>query len=127
MREIKFRAWDRFKQRWSNYKINDGTVYFMDKNTGVWYGSYNKRYKDFNLMQYTGLEDKNGKEIYEGDILFESFGERYYKVIFENGSFRAEFKGDFEEYSFDLIDVVAQGCEVVGNIYENPELMEEVK
>lgn len=36
MREIIFRAWDRFKQRWSNYKINDGTVYFMDKNTGVW-------------------------------------------------------------------------------------------
>nr|DAV27943.1 MAG TPA: YopX protein [Caudoviricetes sp.] len=127
MREIKFRAWDRFKQRWSNYKINDDTVYFMDKNTGVWYGSYNKRYKDFNLMQYTGLKDMRGKEIYEGDVLFESFGERYYKVVFENGSFRAEFEGDFEEYSFDLIDVVAQGCEVVGNIYENPELIKEVR
>ena len=48
-----------------------------------------------------------------------------YKVIFENGSFRAEFEGDFEEYSFDLIDIVAQGCEVVGNIYENPELIKE--
>ena len=66
---------------------------------------------------------KHGKEIYEGDILFESFGEKYYKVIFENGSFRSEFEGDFEEHSFDLIDVVAQGCEVVGNIYENPELL----
>ena len=125
MREIKFRCWDRFKQRWSNYKINDGTVYFMDKNTGVWYGSYNKRYKDFNLMQYTELKDIRGKGIYEGDILFESFGERYYKVVFKNGSFRAEFKGDFEWHHFDLIDVVIQGCEVVGNIYENPELMEE--
>lgn len=66
---------------------------------------------------------KYGKEIYEGDILFESFGEKYYKVVFENGSFRAEFEGDFEEYSFDLIDVVAQNCEVVGNIYENSELL----
>ena len=127
MREIKFRCWDRFKQRWSNYKINDGTVYFMDKNTGVWYGSYNKRYKDFNLMQYTGVKDKNNKEIYEGDILFESSGENYYKVVFENGSFRAEFKGDFEEYSFDLIDVVAQSCEIVGNIYENPELLKVIE
>ena len=127
MREIKFRAWDRFKQRWSNYKINDDTVYFMDKNTGVWYGSYNKRYKDFNLMQYTGLKDKNNKEIYEGDILSDGNNKKLYKVIFENGSFRAEFEGDFEEYSFDLIDVVAQGCEVVGNIYENPELIKEVK
>jgi len=125
MREIKFRCWDRFKQRWSNYKINDGTVYFMDKNTGVWYGSYNKRYKDFNLMQYTELKDMRGKEIYEGDILSNGNDEKPYKVVFENGSFRAEFKGDFEEYSFDLIDVVAQGCEVVGNIYENPELINE--
>ena len=125
MREIKFRCWDRFKQRWSNYKINDGTVYFMDKNTGVWYGSYNKRYKDFNLMQYTELKDMRGKEIYEGDILSNGNDEKPYKVVFENGSFRAEFEGDFEEYSFDLIDVVAQGCEVVGNIYENPELINE--
>ena len=125
MREIKFRAWDRFKQRWSNYKINDGTVYFMDKNTGVWYGSYNKRYKDFNLMQCTGLKDKNNKEIYEGDILLDRNNKKPYKVIFKNGSFRAEFEGDFEEYSFDLIDVVAQGCEVVGNIYENAELLGE--
>ncbi|WP_339010272.1 YopX family protein [Fusobacterium animalis] len=125
MREIKFRCWDRFKQRWSNYKINDGTVYFMDKNTGVWYGSYNKRYKDFNLMQCSGLNDKNDREIYEGDILLDGNNKKPYKVIFKNGSFRAEFEGDFEEYSFDLIDVVAQGCEVVGNIYENPELMED--
>ena len=125
MREIKFRCYDRFKQRWSNYKINDGTLYFMDKNTGVWYGSYNKRYKDFNLMQCTGLKDKNNKEIYEGDILLDRNNKKPYKVIFKNGSFRAEFEGDFEEYSFDLIDVVAQGCEIIGNIYENPELIKE--
>ena len=123
MREIKFRCWDRFKKRWSNYKINDSTLYFMDKNTGVWYGSYNKRYKDFNLMQYTGLKDMWEKEIYEGDILSDGSNEKLYKVVFENGSFRAEFEGDFEEYSIDLIDIVAQGCEVVGNIYENSELI----
>lgn len=120
MREIKFRCWDRFKQRWSNYKINDDTVYFMDKNTGVLYGSYNKRYKDFNLMQYTGIKDKNGKEIYEGDIVFESSGEEYFKVVFEDGSFRLES----EEYSL-LLKNYAHICEVVGNIYENLELIKE--
>ena len=83
--------------------------------------------KYIELMQYTGLKDKNNKEIYEGDILFESFGERYYKVVFENGSVRAEFEGDFEEHSFDLIDVVLHRCEIIGNIYENPELIKEVR
>ena len=125
MREIKFRAWDAHKRMWTEYRIHDGVVYFLDKSNGVCVGKYDKRYKEFDLMQYTGLKDMKGKEIYEGDILFERNGEEYYKVVFENGSFRAEFKGDFDEYSFDLIDVVAQGCEVVGNIYENSELIKE--
>lgn len=68
------------------------------------------------IMQYTGIEDLKGKEIYEGDIL--SNDEECYKVVFENGSYRAEI----EEYSLDLIDV-AHCCEIVGNIYENPELL----
>ena len=111
MREIKFRIWDINARKW----LKSFNIDLLD-------------IPKFNLAevnQYTGLKDKNNKEIYEGDILFESFGERYYKVIFENGSFRAEFEGDFEEYSFDLIDVVAQGCEIVGNIYQNPELLGE--
>ncbi len=135
MREIKFRAWDKNDKR---IFINPQMIDFYNKIIG--YMQYQTEYmpdtsysipvgfEEFEyseLMEWTGLCDKNGEDIYEGDILFESFGEKYYKVIFENGSFRAEFNGDFEEYSFDLIDVVAQGCEIVGNIYENPELMED--
>ena len=131
MREIKFRACHKgekiivdveeidFMNKVINYIYND-----YENNRQEIVGAY---FEDIELMQYTGLKDKSNKEIYEGDILFESFGEKYYKVIFENGSFRAEFDGDFEEHSFDLIDVVAQGYEVVGNIYENPELIKEVR
>ncbi|WP_339124336.1 YopX family protein [Fusobacterium nucleatum] len=127
MREIKFRAWHKEKKEIVNVEEID----FMNKVINYIYNDYeNNRqeirgayFENIELMQYTGLKDKNNKEIYEGDILFESFGEKYYKVVFENGSFRAEFEGDFEEHSFDLIDVVAQGCEIVGNIYENPELL----
>lgn len=122
MREIKFRAWDKLNKEMFNVE----SINFQERRVYRDTVSY-REFNDIELMQYTGLKDKNNKEIYEGDILFESFGERYYRVIFENGSFRAEFKGDFEEYSFDLIDVVAQSYEVVGNIYENPELMEEVR
>ena len=122
-REFEFRAWlTKYNKMVNIYSWNIWQEYFMCS-------EYDSEFylDETPIMQYTGLKDKNNKEIYEGDILFESFGERYYKVVFENGSFRAEFKGDFEEYSFDLIDVVAQGCEVAGNIYENPELMEEVR
>ena len=120
MREIKFRAWDKINKDMFNVE----SINFQERRVYKDTVSYRK-FNDVELMQYTGLKDKNNKEIYEGDILFESFGERYYKVVFENGSFRGEFKGDFDEYSFDLIDIIAQGCKIVGNIYENPELMEE--
>ena len=127
MREIKFRALvkDRkaiFEVVLINY-VTKKVTYLLER-VGHLLSIRDAKFNDVELMQYTGLKDKNNKEIYEGDILFESFGERYYKVVFENGGFRAEFKGDFDEHSFDLIDV-AQGCEIVGNIYENPELMED--
>ena len=137
MREIKFRAWDILKQRWSNYKINDGTVYFMDKNTGVWYGTYNRRYKDFNLMQYTGLKDKNNKEIYEGDIVkFEDCSIDGTREFYNIGVIEREGKRDelvisqllfektyFTENYMDFIDQTFEVSEIVGNIYENPELL----
>jgi hypothetical protein len=117
MREIKFRAWDKINKDMFNVE----SINFQERRVYKDTVSYRK-FEDIDLMQYTGLKDMKGKEIYEGDIVFESSGEEYFKVVFEDGSFRAEFEGDFEEYSFDLIDVVAQGCEVVGNIYENLEL-----
>lgn len=123
MREIKFRAWHKEKKiigEVLGIDILHKEIFFSNEDVDCY---EHVDFKNIELMQYTGLKDKNGKEIYEGDILFESFGEKYYKVVFENGSFRAEFEGDFEEYSFDLIDVVAQGYEVVGNIYQNPELL----
>jgi phage protein len=129
-RDIKFRAWvkDRkaiFEVVLINYVTKKVTYLF--ERVGHLLNIRHEKFNDIELMQYSGLTDMMEKEIYEGDILFESFGERYYKVVFENGSFRAEFEGDFEEHSFDLIDVVAQGCKIVGNIYENPELLKVIE
>ena len=130
MREIKFRAWVKEKKAifeviLINY-VTKKVTYLLER-VGHLLSIRDAKFNDVELMQYTGIKDKDNKKIYEGDILFESFGEKYYKVIFENGGFRAEFEGDFDEYSFDLIDVVAQGCEIVGNIYENSELIKEVR
>ena len=120
MREIKFRAWDKLNKEMINVEFID----FQKREVYKDVVSYRK-FNDVELMEYTGLKDKNNKEIYEGDILSDGNIKKPHKVVFENGSFRAEFKGDFDEYSFDLIDVVAQGCEVIGNIYKNQELMED--
>ena len=125
MREIKFRAWHKEKKIMGEVlgiDILHKEIFFSNEDVNCY---EHTDFKDIELMEYTGLKDLSGKEIYEGDIIFESFSEEYFKVVFKNGSFRAEFEGDFEEYSFDLIDVVAQGCEIVGNIYENPELLKE--
>lgn len=127
MRKIKFRAWHKEEKIMGEVlgiDILHKEIFFSNENVDCY---EHTDFKDIELMQYTELKDKNNKEIYEGDILFESFGERYYKVVFENGSFRAEFEGDFEEHSFDLIDVVLHCCEIIGNIYENPELLKENK
>ena len=125
MREIKFRAWDIDERKFiinetdrlgcgDTKKCMSERVDFENNSVEI---SADERYI---FSEYTGLKDMKGKEIYEGDILFETFREEYFKVVFENGSFRAEV----DEYSLDLEDY-ANICEVVGNIYENPELMEE--
>lgn len=120
MREIKFRAWLKEKKIMGEVlgiDILHKEIFFSNEDVDCY---EHTDFKDIELMQYTGLKDMREKEIYEGDILFEILGEEYFKVIFENGSYRAEN----EEYSLDLSEY-AHLCEIVGNVYENPELIKE--
>jgi uncharacterized phage protein (TIGR01671 family) len=76
------------------------------------------------VMQFTGLVDKNGKEIYEGDVLrFDNYMHQG-KVVFDFGQFFVQIDGRF----YCSIAALAHpkdgyGCEIIGNIYENPELL----
>lgn len=83
---------------------------------------------DFILMQWTGLKDKNGKEIYEGDIV--SHGRTKWQrefIVFENGSFVHKNKLDDSEGIGGSMWVnrnfITKNCKIVGNIYENEELL----
>lgn len=77
----------------------------------------------FELMQYTGLKDKNGKEIYEGDIVQDHRKDTRFKVIFDITDDGSGFYGlDLTEMGYG-INLRNSSVRVIGNIYENPELI----
>jgi len=122
MREIKFRAWDKDNKR---YLEEYDVVRYSDSTVGVHDSSppFN-RYGVVILEQYTGLKDKNGVEIYEGDIVKDNiFG--LYTVFFSYGGFKLIGVNELSN-QLALMDSHSNWYEVIGNIYENPELMEEV-
>ena len=114
MRKIKFRAWDILDKEMS---LIDTVLYF-DKSGNI------SKTRNFELMQFTGLKDNDGKEIYEGDIMY-VMGTGNCPVKFYEGSFVlwegynawTSFLDDFEG------DI---SMKVLGNIYENPELLSDV-
>ena len=129
MREIKFRAWDKEHKRWTNYSIADDLPRFYDKHTGCW--KTDKEGKRFILSQYTGLKDKNNREIYEGDVIKAISFARWIGVVEysdENSAFifddlDKKYRGD----SIVFMSQFDQGFKILGNIYENPGLLEEVR
>ena len=128
MRAIKFRAWKSWRKstmlysgqfdiKWSaeigRYQAIDRTRF-----DSQW---------DMPLMQYTGLKDKNGNEIYEGDILATSQRDVFFEVVYGwNGdgntygwNYKSLKRPKHRIYSMDKPDRL----EIIGNIYENPELL----
>lgn len=77
------------------------------------------------LGQYTGLTDRNGKRIFEGDILRYDDGETsIYDVRWDYHRWLVQLHGDYSAMPDDLDDFFCQYAEVIGNIYDNPELLE---
>ena len=120
MREIKFRAWDSTSRRWTTDIVRHTD---MGNRTLQLKPPVRDPSFQVEIMQYTGLKDRHGVEIYEGDIL-SSPSMPNSPVEFQRGSFNAVYAdGSHDEWEAPLW---RYSVEVIGNIYENPELLEEV-
>ena len=121
MKDIKFRVWDNERNAMFNSKSVD-IDFFEGKieitsDTIRYDEVYTDEIKDFELMQYVGCKDKNNKEIQEGDIV--KTKEHIGQIIYSKGMFFIDVKGDF----YLPIYNVSEFMEVIGNIYENPDLL----
>ena len=118
MREIKFRAWDKINKDMFNVE----SINFQERRVYKDTVSYRK-FEDIDLMQYTGLKDEYGDEIYEGDIV--TLHNSRYKVIFNTEEARFVLKDVFFEMDIPFTNNNNKRIEVIGNIYENSELLGE--
>jgi uncharacterized phage protein (TIGR01671 family) len=135
-REIKFRVWDSESKNW--YDFEDGFLDYKEMKNGQ-YIAYSDLIEELVLMQYTGLKDKNGKEIYEGDIVRAVYEED------EGGGWHCDHKVRGKVYfdthwgvKFDCRDATQRvaehweriphtdfrNVEVIGNVYENSDLLQ---
>lgn len=124
-REIKFRAWLKRSKEMYQVEILDfekQKAFIFTDNFDLWVD-----FDDIELMPFTGFYDKNGKEIYEGDILKSNYKDIYW-VKYENGGFYIyDDLGRYSsiERSFEVFEEKEMQVEVIGNIHDNPELLEE--
>ncbi|MMZ58247.1 YopX protein [compost metagenome] len=123
-RPIKFRAWDVFAKE-MDYEVTidpDGKVAAFNPLDGQYVRGFSEDEKV--LMQYTGLKDRNGKEIYEGDILRDDRGIGEVEWVQEHCAYMIFTKEPSFYYHMES-DGVLKNTEIIGNIYENTSLLED--
>lgn len=122
MRDIKFRIYDKLSGKiiyitGFRYVNNRIKYTFIDRDGDTC--TYTRGRSEIEIMQYTGLHDRNGKEIYEGDLVIipAEDEQEAVKIEWDNDSSRFVFSA--RTYTCDFDSYGGEDCEVVGNIYDN--------
>jgi len=135
-RPIKFRAWNKKeKEMWEVFeidfhgeKIKGGKGFTKGK--GTFYNILIANFRDVIPLQFTGLKDKKGVEIYEGDILLWQNPEEekgvgdIHEVVFKEGAFQKRWINTYGKTSFTLLADINE-FEIIGNIYEDKKLLKQ--
>lgn len=110
MRAIKFRVYDEDSNQYLDGDFSLGII------SGEIRGKYGEVFNNLKIEQFTGLTDKNGKEIYEGDVLKTS-SESFCYVVFADTGFAVKSEGS-EAIDWEFSTFYKE-CEIIGNIHEN--------
>ena len=125
MREIKFRVWDKILNEWCVYKkheVGKVMVYCSQKGGGHSELQFCLDSDDFEVVQYIDRKDANDIEVFEGDILCHDDDE-IIRIFWGHPGF-CFTDGDEKEAAWEVAQLDFDRCKVIGNIYENPELLE---
>ncbi|TLQ24779.1 hypothetical protein FEZ42_10355 [Lactiplantibacillus plantarum] len=125
---IKFRAWNGYRKIMADYvsAIQNGDTQGTPSSVNVIVDGKNETWDikndDVELLQFTGLTDVNGNEIYDGDLvrLTDDLEDPIYKVTFDEAKFEISGGGVCYDLNEEFMN-----CEVIGNVHTNPELLEE--
>lgn len=134
MREIEFRGQHIATGEWkygyyfvvetTDYQDEKGNI--QNKLHYIYCNNKQHRVRPETIGQFVGLEDKNGKKIFEGDIVWhidQKYGEMTYKVFFRNGIFCLRGLSGYDKGDVFSIEFLLENNVVIGNIHNNPELI----